>query len=331
MSDLQKERLVAIGAVRAAARVCRAVQQDLVNAETLQKKDKSPVTVADFASQAIVCQRLQDAFPADAVVGEEDARALRDADQEALRASVTRHVNAEVDRAADSERVLAWIDRGCGEASSDRFWTLDPIDGTKGFLRAEQYAVALALIEGGEVVLGVLGCPNLPDGRGGYGALFSATRGEQARVLRLWDDADTGGEPIRVATLASAAEARFCESVESGHSDQGESARIARLLGISAPPYRIDSQCKYGVVARGDASIYLRMPTRGDYREKVWDHAAGKLVVEAAGGRVTDVNGEPLDFRRGRTLEHNRGVVATNGTIHDEVLQAVRQVRESKS
>ena len=73
------------------------------------------------------------------------------------------------------------------------------------------------------------------------------------------------------------------------------------------------------------------MPTRADYREKIWDHAAGKLMVEAAGGRVTDVNGEPLDFRRGRTLEHNRGVVATNGTIHDEVLQAVRKVRESKS
>jgi HAL2 family 3'(2'),5'-bisphosphate nucleotidase len=330
MTDLRKERLVGIDAVRAAARVCRAVQKDLVNAETLEKKDKSPVTVADFASQAIVCQRLQSAFPADPVVGEEDARALRAAGQEVLRASVTRHVNAEIETTADSEQVLAWIDRGRAEPSV-RFWTLDPIDGTKGFLRAEQYAVALALIEGGEVVLGVLGCPNLPDGRDGTGALFTATRGGPAHALRLWDDADTGGEPISVARLASAAEARFCESVESGHSDQGESAEIARLLGISAPPYRIDSQCKYGVVARGDASIYLRMPTRADYREKIWDHAAGKLVVEAAGGRVTDVNGEPLDFRQGRTLERNRGVVATNGAIHDEVLEAVRKVRKSKS
>ena len=90
---------------------------------------------------------------------------------------------------------------------------------------------------------------------------------------------------------------------------------------------RIDSQCKYAAVARGDASIYLRMPTRKDYREKIWDHAAGMLVVEEAGGRVTDVKGHPLDFTRGRTLDANRGVVATCGPIHDEVIGVVKRVR----
>jgi len=73
------------------------------------------------------------------------------------------------------------------------------------------------------------------------------------------------------------------------------------------------------------------MPTRADYREKIWDHAAGMLVVEAAGGRVTDANGLDLDFTRGRTLEDNRGIVATCGPIHDEVLAAVREVRGSAS
>ena len=130
-----------------------------------------------------------------------------------------------------------------------------------------------------------------------------------------------------MAQIESPAEARFCESVEPGHSDQEESAAIARLLGITAEPYRIDSQCKYATVARNDASIYLRMPTRADYREKIWDHAAGKLIVEAAGGRVTDMHGRPLDFTHGRTLEQNRGIVATCGAIHDAVLEAIRQVR----
>jgi 3'(2'), 5'-bisphosphate nucleotidase len=69
------------------------------------------------------------------------------------------------------------------------------------------------------------------------------------------------------------------------------------------------------------------MPTRGDYREKIWDHAAGKLLVEAAGGRVTDVDGLPLDFGRGGTLDANRGIVATSGSIHDEVLAAIRRAR----
>jgi 3'(2'), 5'-bisphosphate nucleotidase len=117
-----------------------------------------------------------------------------------------------------------------------------------------------------------------------------------------------------------------CESVESGHSDHDQSAAIVRRLGITAEPYRIDSQCKYAAVGRGDASIYLRLPTRPGYREKVWDHAAGKFVVECAGGVVTDVDGAPLDFGHGRRLEHNRGVVATDGRFHAEVLAAVAAV-----
>ena len=129
-----------------------------------------------------------------------------------------------------------------------------------------------------------------------------------------------------MAAPASLSEARVCESVESGHSNHDDSARITELLGIAAEPYRIDSQCKYAAVARGDASIYLRLPTRADYREKIWDHAAGKFVVEQAGGRVTDVTGAPLDFSHGRRLEHNLGVIATDGRFHDEVVAAVQNV-----
>jgi 3'(2'), 5'-bisphosphate nucleotidase len=307
MSSRDQELAAAVEAVRAASRVCIAVQQALVGADTLEKKDKSPVTVADFASQAIICSKLIDALPGARVVGEEDSAELREVEQTTLRAAVVEKVSGELGTNASESQVLDWIDIGGADATGDRYWTLDPIDGTKGFLRGEQYAVALGLIEDGEVVLGVLGCPNLPS-EGGTGALFAAVKGQ-------------------VAQVATPAEARFCESVESGHSNQGESARIAELLGITQEPYRIDSQCKYAAVSRGDASIYLRMPTRADYREKIWDHAAGKIVVECAGGRVTDVNGNDLDFTKGRTLEDNRGIVATCGPIHDAVIEVVKRVR----
>jgi len=313
-----------IAAVRAASRVCRSVQERLATAEALEKKDKSPVTVADFASQAIVCERLMRALPGDPIVGEEGSEELRQGEQKALLDAVVREVGEEV--SGDAAQVLGWIDRGGADASGDRYWTLDPIDGTKGFLRGEQYAVALGLLEKGEVVVGLLGCPNLDDGAGGKGALFAAVRGEGARVLSLWSD-DATGESVSVSSITSPSEARFCESVESGHSNQDQSARIAAGLGITQEPFRIDSQCKYAALARGDASIYLRMPTRKDYREKIWDHAAGKLVVEEAGGRVTDVEGNPLDFTKGRTLDSNRGVVATCGPIHDEVIAVVKRVR----
>jgi 3'(2'), 5'-bisphosphate nucleotidase len=325
MGRHDRELAAGIDAVRAAARVCRAVASRLVGADQLEKKDQSPVTVADFASQAIVCQRLERAFPADPVVGEEDASELRAA-APVLRASVQRAVTEELGAEPGLAPVLSWIDRGRAHADGARYWTLDPIDGTKGFLRGEQYAVALALIEEGEVVVGLLGCPNLPDGAGGRGVLFGAVKGEGARRYPLWEAGAGEGKPVSVAVLRRVAEARFCESVESAHSDQDLSARIASLLGITGDPYRIDSQCKYAAVAVGDASIYLRLPTKKDYREKIWDHAAGMLVVQEAGGRVSDVEGRTLDFRRGRTLAGNRGVIATCGPIHDEVVAAVAQV-----
>jgi len=101
---------------------------------------------------------------------------------------------------------------------------------------------------------------------------------------------------------------------------------VSQLLGITAAPVRMDSQCKYASIARGDASIYLRLPTKKGYEEKIWDHASGWLLVHEAGGKVTDVNGKELDFSIGRTLKANSGVIATNGPIHTAVVSAVTTV-----
>jgi len=131
---------------------------------------------------------------------------------------------------------------------------------------------------------------------------------------------------VRVAAEVDPRRAILCESVEAEHSSHTTSAEVARRLGVTAAPVRMDSQCKYALLARGDASVYLRLPTRADYREKIWDHAAGAILVEEAGGRVTDIHGRPLDFARGRTLAGNRGVIATNGHLHDAVLAAVGEV-----
>jgi 3'(2'), 5'-bisphosphate nucleotidase len=87
----------------------------------------------------------------------------------------------------------------------------------------------------------------------------------------------------------------------------------------------MDSQVKYAALAKGDASIYLRLPRKKGYQEKIWDHAAGAIVVEEAGGKVTDFHGHPLMFSCGRALEKNHGIVATNGHLHAQVLGAVSQ------
>lgn len=324
-----RQQRVAVAAVRCAARVCRVVQQQLVSAQTLEKNDRSPVTVADFASQAVVCAHFGEHFPDDPMVAEEDSQELRQADQGDIRRGVVEQVSFGMGRSVSDDEALGWIDRGtalgAGVSSPPRFWTLDPIDGTKGFLRGGQYAVALALIENGEVVLGLLGCPNLLF-EGERGALFVAGRGGGAQVSGLWRQ-DGPVKDIRVSDVADPSQARFCQSVESGHSNHGDAASIAQLLGIVAESVHMDSQAKYATVARGEASIYLRLPTRADYVEKIWDHAAGCLVVTEAGGCVTDSSGNPLQFTHGRTLSANKGIIATNGLIHDAVVDAVKRVR----
>ncbi len=316
------ERQIAVEAVRKASRLCQVVQRRLVAGTTLTKGDRSPVTVADFGAQAVVCHLLAQRFPDDPMVGEEDADALRQPGNAALKDKVVDAVAAILPDLGAAGTLDA-IDRGTYTGgSSGRHWTLDPIDGTKGFLRLDQYAVALALIEDGEVVLGVLGCPNLPHAAG-TGCLFVAVRGEGAFSRSLDDDTETR---ISVNPTTDPADARFCESVEKAHTSQSDSARVAALLGITAPPHRIDSQCKYAAVARGDADIYLRLPTRPGYVEKIWDHAAGWSVIVEAGGTVTDIYGKPLDFSIGRGLERNKGVIVTNGRFHGKVLAAVATV-----
>jgi len=322
-----EERRVAVEAVARASRLCRAVQSTLVAGGTLAKGDRSPVTVADFGAQAVVSKLLADAFPDTPLVGEEDADELRKPENTALKDKVLAGV-ASIDPGLSEEAVLAAIDRGTHAGGpSGRFWCLDPIDGTKGFLRLDQYAVALGLIENGEVVAGVLGCPNLPhdasDPEGGRGCLFIAVKGEGAYMRTLDDPTETR---ISVSDIGDVTKARFCESVEKAHTSQSDSAKIAERLGITEAPFRIDSQCKYAAVARADASIYLRMPTREDYVERTWDHAAGVAVITEAGGKVTDIYGNDLDFSQGRGLEKNKGVVVTNGALHAPVLEAVQAI-----
>ncbi len=319
----QTEFDVAIHAVRRAARVCMSVQKTL-GTSTLRKEDHSPVTVADFGSQAIVCHALQEAFPGDPVIGEEDSAALRLPENESVLDKVTEEVAQALPDATPAS-VCAWIDRGNAVGYSDRFWTLDPIDGTKGFLRRDQYAVALALIVEGELVAGAMACPDLPcDMQGGpeKGVVFAAHRGAGAFQAPL--DAAEGAalRPIRVRPVATAAQARLCEPFESQHGSRRGAAAVAEQLGVEAASIRMDSQAKYGVLARGDADIYLRLTSWSGYVENIWDHAAGVLIVEEAGGRVTDMAGRPLDFRRGAKLDRNAGIVATNGLLHDATLEA---------
>lgn len=322
------ERQVAVEAVLKACSLCAAVQAAHLSAGAIDKEDRSPVTVADFGAQAIISETLAANFPHVPLVAEEDSALLRNPDNETLKALVIDYVHCYSPHPSEESEIFKAIDRGKGQGGDrSRFWTLDPIDGTKGFMRGDQYAVALALIEQGEVTLGVMGCPNLPlrsfQEKDPLGCLFAAVKGEGTYIRGLDDPEEMR---ITVSTLSDPAETLFCESFEASHSSHDQVVQILKNLGVRRPPLRMDGQGKYGLLARGEGTVYLRLPTTKSYEEKIWDHAAGTIIVEEAGGRVTDMHGKPLDFSLGRTLNNNQGIVATNSLLHERVLEAIKPV-----
>ncbi|XP_021902384.1 PAP-specific phosphatase HAL2-like [Carica papaya] len=361
---------IAVRAVHMACFLCQKVQDSLVskgNSPVQSKDDNSPVTVADWSVQAIVSWILAEFFGSRnvSIVAEEDIQNLSKPNAAGLLETVVSTVNdclAEAPRFGlqgpeiplGSSEILEAISR-CNSTGGPRgrFWALDPVDGTLGFVRGDQYAVALALIDDGEVVLGVLGCPNYPMRKEWLsyhhryhriiskltppsseswdkGCVICAKRGTgkawmQPLILGnrklVWP---SSSRPIQVSSVDNPELATFCEPVEKSNSSHSFTAGLAHSLGIRKQPLRVYSMVKYAAIARGDAEIFMKFARTG-YKEKIWDHAAGVVIVQEAGGVVTDAGGRPLNFSKGLFLEGlDRGIVACAGSeLHEKIIAAV--------
>lgn len=364
-----KELDVAVRAVHLACFLCQRVQEGLVSTNgdhVKSKDDDSPVTVADWSVQAMVSWMLSEYFGSQnvSIVAEEDVEALSKADSADLLDAVVSTVNeclAEAPRfglkrpnkTIGNSQVLEAISR-CNSSGgpTGRHWALDPVDGTLGFVRGDQYAVALALIDNGRVVLGVLGCPNYPMRKEWLnihhqhyrrmskslpsphsweeGCVMYASRGSDEAWMQPLIRGDEKFEwpnfakLIRVSSIDDPALATFCEPVEKTNSNHSFTAGLAHSVGLRKQPLRVHSMVKYAAIARGDAEIYMKF-ARAGYKEKIWDHAAGVLIVQEAGGVVTDAGGRPLDFSKGVYLEGlDRGIIACSGdALHDKIIGAI--------
>lgn len=317
----------ALNAVHQASLLISEVQANLAQ-PALTKGDQSPVTVADFASQALVGHLLAGGFPGDPMVGEEDSTALRESSAAETLELVNHFVKKFIPQ-ANTQDVCEWIDHQRVD-TADRFWTLDPIDGTKGFLRGDQYAVALALVIDGKVNIGVLGCPKLslhPKKNSHPGCLIVAERGKGAWGSALANQYHF--ERLQASEVTQPSQARILRSFESGHTNINQTDLFAQSLGVAVPPTRMDSQAKYALLAAGEGEIMLRLlsPSKPDYKEKIWDQAAGSIILEEAGGQISDLDGKPLDFTTGRTLSNNRGVLASNAFLHPLALQTLHTLQ----
>ncbi|XP_074340755.1 putative 3'(2'),5'-bisphosphate nucleotidase, mitochondrial isoform X1 [Apium graveolens] len=356
-----KELEAAVDVVERACCLCVEVKKSLFSSEgrILEKNDQTPVTIADFGVQALVSLELGRLFPSIPLVAEEDSAFLRSNN---LANSVLDVVSDKAEfsgKPLSEDDVLEAIDRGGKDAfvfgsSPATYWVLDPIDGTKGFLKGSEalYVVGLSLVVEGDVVLGVMGCPNWQEEDSSkptieiqeyddiisrLGVVMVAHVGCGTWKKRLNDISSNtenmAGSWIRcfVDKYSIIKEASFCisdsqlwESLPLSNSfDATTDIQSVSENQILLLPVCCGSLCKYLMVASGRASVFI-LRSRVDRIIKVWDHAVGIICVQEAGGMVTDWEGSKIDLAADqedrRALFPSGGVLVTNGNVHDHIL-----------
>jgi 3'(2'), 5'-bisphosphate nucleotidase len=222
--------------------------------EVESKSDESPVTIADRAAELIILAALAKAAPGVPVLAEEEVAAGRIPDFD------------------------------------DLYFLVDPLDGTREFIRGgEDYTVNIGLVSGGSPLLGVVFAP-------AYGTIYGGIVGEGA-----WLQDSTSRRPIRTRERGE----KIAAVASKSHFNQPTADYLAQAAG-ECEYDAIGSSLKFCIVAQGGADIYPRLSPTSE-----WDTAAGHALLLAAGGRVDGPDGKPLTY--GKEAFINRAFVATSG------------------
>lgn len=341
----EKELRIAELAVQKAVLITRKVLQYVDKGE-LGKGDKTSVSLADFACQALIVAAIANTFPGDAIVGEEDTSELQK-DANLVRrvwelVSSTNLEDAESEgylQAPKSvEDMLRYIELGGAtfSTSQNRVWTIDPVDGTHGFLHGGQYVVCVALLVNGIEKVAVFGCPVLSlDGEvigendvkhGGTGYLLSSIKEKGVHIRPLTNGPLAPSRDVpRLKEIEDNGQIRFCDNLRTTKPPFLHRDKIAEKIGAPWKLHHIYStQLRYIAMALGFTDVVLRISKPGYPEPHIWDHAGGVMMFEEVGGKVTDVNGRPLDFTAGRDLDNNFGLVAAPASIHAQLLEATQ-------
>lgn len=275
--------------------------------QSFHKKDDSPVTLADYASQIYIISKLKDKFPEDRIIAEEDISPLFDKNVENI---IKKSFNSlKLKNNIKFRDILGY--RG---PSSKRKWTIDPIDGTKGFQEGLSYAIGLGLIIESDLTLSVIGIPNY-NSQGT--AIFIAEKNQGSKAIY----GNGPKVPIKVSSNQEIKKSLMCHSL---HYDKPWVLKFAKLAGIEKF-IQMDSMAKFCMIADGTADIYLKPMSLN--RSFSWDFLPGDLLVKEAGGIVTDLNGKSLRFENERCLITAPGCIASNGLFHKQALNIIKENR----
>jgi 3'(2'), 5'-bisphosphate nucleotidase len=346
MAPYARERHLAELAVLRASILTKRIQSTVSG---ISKDDNSPVTIANFAAQALLIQVLCDAFLDDRFLGEEDSAALRG--DEALGNEVYELVLSATDvqdfdaqgatlpKPASVEEMLDLCDLG-GHGTrirKRRFWVMDPIDGTATFLNDLQYAVSLALIKDGIEVISVLGCPNISadmtqisEGvvdKNGLGIMLTAVRGQGSTIRTMTLTGLENAIPLDILKPFSSNSLHIIDCAASKTCRHDVIAKFADQFEAVFPNTGIWSsniRCAALVVRGGD--VQFCVPASPASKMYIWDHAGSQLIFTELGGKVTDLDGKDIDFCAGRDLNRNRGLVMARGEIHKAILTAMNGI-----
>jgi 3'(2'), 5'-bisphosphate nucleotidase len=261
---------------------------------------EAALAAADLAGAVILNHYARFAAMAEAPASISTA-ADRDS-QEAILRHLQSHFPGDAFCAEEDTPALAAAKR-----TGDRIWVIDPIDGTRGFvMKNGEFSVMIAFVHDGRVAVGVVSEP--ANRRRTYATLGGGC---------MCRDGDGQTRAVHASKTDSLGESTLTQShTQAG---RGPTMPVERLRPARATE-TYSAGIKLARVARGEADLYVC-----DYdRLHDWDLAAGHILVEEAGGRVTDLDGGPLTYG-GQPPVHLRGVVATNGALHDAALAGLRQ------
>jgi 3'(2'), 5'-bisphosphate nucleotidase len=190
--------------------------------------------------------------------------------------------------------------------SGKRVWMIDPIDGTQGFINKDgDFGVQIGLVENNEPILGVVFLPF-------HNEMFYAVKNEGAFLI------ENDEQPKRLQVSAKTDFSQITLAVSRNHLSK-KMSRISEDLGIGKVTHRGSVGLKIGLIARQIADLYIHFSPRTKY----WDSCAPQIILEEAGGKMTDLFGLPLHYDLHDVQNHN-GILASNGAAHDETTRLVK-------
>jgi 3'(2'), 5'-bisphosphate nucleotidase len=301
MTIIEKEIHTIVNIIRNAIRITEWFKDE--GFKTYIKQDQSPVTLADFASQIYIISKLKELYPKDSITAEETFS--NEINNSTKKLILSCYNKLDLSLNPNFKEIMNY--RG---PNSKRRWSIDPIDGTKGYQKGLSYAIGIGLISNQEKKLSIIGVPNY--NTNGV-AVFVANKDKGA--LASYGENDY--IPIKVSETRDVKQSLLCHSL---HYDEPWVMKLANKLGIENY-IQIDSMAKFCMVADSSADLYIK-PMDMD-RSFIWDFLPGELLVREAGGQVTDLKGASPRYIGEKCVITSPGLIVSNGVIHQDILDII--------